>query len=136
MAQGLIYNTTGKYAVKMHRPYSTSGSGYVATSFGLGGTSGGYQSDHNMSEYGLLPTTASGSESTYIPDGVWFNTTQQNFARFGCSGDYGLLVGCALTLNTALSYSGWYYGLALTYSNYGRITKRPIILHHRHLQQC
>lgn len=114
LAQGLIYNTTGKYAVKMHRPYSTSGSGYAAMSFGLGGTSGGYQSAHNMSEYGLLPTTASGSESTYIPDGVWFNTTQQNFARFGCFGVYGLLVGCALHLGGALSFSDWSFGLALT----------------------
>jgi hypothetical protein len=113
LMQGLLYNTTGKYAVKMCRPYNTSGSGYTATSFGLSGTSGGYQSAHNMSEYGLLPITVSGSETTYIPDGAWWNTSQQNFARFGAGAD-GLLVGCALTLNAALSGSGWSFGLGLT----------------------
>lgn len=114
MMQGLIYNTTGKYAVKMCRPYSTSGSGYAAMNFGLSGTSGGYQSAHNMSEYGLLPVTVSGSDSTYIPDGAWWNTSQQNFARFGGDGYNGLLVGCALALNSALSRSYWGYGLGLT----------------------
>lgn len=114
LMQGLIYNTTGKYAVKMCRPYSTSGSRYAAMSFGLSGTSGGYQSAHNMSEYGLLPTTVSGSDSTYIPDGAWWNTSQQNFARFCSSGVNGLLVGCALRLSHALSNSSWDFGLGLT----------------------
>lgn len=114
LMQGLIYNTTGKYAVKMCRPYNNSGSGYAAMSFGLSGTSGGYQSAHNMSEYGLLPTTVSGSDSTYIPDGAWWNTSQQNFARFGGDGAYGLLVGCALALYNALSGSDWGFGLGLT----------------------
>lgn len=114
LMQGLIYNTTGKYAVKMCRPYSTTGSGYDVLSFGISGTNGGYQSAHSMGEYGLLPTTVSGSDSTYIPDGCWWNTTQQNFARFGGYGGNGLLVGCALDLGDALSDSGWYYGLGLT----------------------
>lgn len=112
--QGLVYNTTGKYGVKMTRPYSTSGSGYTAMSFGVTGTSGGYQSAHNMSEYGCLPTTVSGSDSTYIPDGAWFNTSQQNFARFGGDGSDGLRVGCALYLVYALSTSNWNCGLGLT----------------------
>ena len=114
IVQGLVYNTTGKYGVKMTAPYNNSGNGYVATSFGLSGTSGGYQSAHNMSEYGCLPTTASGSETTYIPDGAWWNTTQQNFARFGCYGSSGLLVGRALHVDGALSHSVWTFGLALT----------------------
>ncbi len=114
LMQGLLYNTTGKYAVKMCRPYSTTGSGYTATTFGLSGTNGGYQSAHNMSELGLLPTTASGSDSTYIPDGAWWNVSQQNFARFGGDGGSGLLVGCALTLTGALSGSAWHFGLGLT----------------------
>ena len=114
LMQGLIYNTTGKYAVKMCRPYSTTGSGYDVLSFGISGTNGGYQSAHSMGEYGLLPTTVSGSDSTYIPDGCWWNTTQQNFARFGGFGYGGLLVGCALSLDAALSYSGWNCGLGLT----------------------
>lgn len=114
LMQGLVYNTTGKYGVKMTRPYSTSGAGYTVTSFGLSGTSGGYQSAHHMSECGLLPYTASGSDSTYIPDGCWWNTSQQNFARFGSSGDGGLRVGCALTVYYALSSSAWGFGVALT----------------------
>lgn len=114
LMQGLVYNTTGKYGVKMTRPYSTSGAGYTATSFGLSGTSGGYQSAHHMSERGLLPYTASGSDSTYIPDGCWWNTSQQNFARFGGAGVDGLPVGCALSVYYALSFSPWYCGVALT----------------------
>ena len=98
----------------MTAPYNTAGTGYIVTSFGLSGTSGGYQSAHNMSEYGCLPTTASGSDSTYIPDGAWWNATQQNFARFGCAGGDGLLVGRALHLYYALSASPWPFGLALT----------------------
>lgn len=114
MMQGFIYNTTGKYAVKMCRPYSTTGSGYDTLSFGITGTNGGYQSAHNMGEYGLLPTTASGSDSTYIPDGCWWNTSQQNFARFGGSGHGDLRVGCALYSDSALSRSVWDFGLGLT----------------------
>jgi hypothetical protein len=112
--QGLVYNTTGKYGVKMTAPYNNSGSGYAATAYGIGGTSGGYQSQHHTSEYGTLPYTVSGSDSTYIPDGAWWNTTQQNFARFGCSGGGGLLVGRALDVGAALSISSWAFGLALT----------------------
>lgn len=114
LMQGLVYNTTGKYGVKMCRPYSTTGSDYEATSYGLAGTNGGYQSAHHTSEYGTLPYTVSGSENTYIPDGCWWNTSQQNFARFGCHGVNGLLVGCALNLYSALSYSLWTCGVALT----------------------
>lgn len=114
LMQGLVYNTTGKYGVKMCRPYSTSGSGYTATSYGISGTNGGYQSQHHTSELGTLPYTVSGSDSTYIPDGCWWNTSQQNFARFGGNGNDGLRVGCALTLDDALSYAHWNYGVALT----------------------
>ena len=135
LMQGLIYNTTGKYAVKMCRPYSTTGSGYDVLSFGISGTNGGYQSAHSMGEYGLLPTTVSGSDSTYIPDGCWWNTTQQNFARFGGAGNVGLHVGCALNLNNALSNSNWNYGLGFTYQIDGTITKYPIILNRRRLKQ-
>ena len=112
--QGLLYNTNGKYAVKMKAPYNTTGSGYAATAYGIGGTSGGYQSQHHTSEYGTLPYTVSGSDSTYVPDGCWWNTSQQNFARFGCAGNGGLLVGCALALGVALSLSTWDFGVALT----------------------
>lgn len=114
LMQGLIYNTTGKYAVKMCRPYSTTGSGYATMSFGLSGTSGGYQNKTNMSEFGCLPIEVSGSDSTFIPDGCWWNTTQQNFARFGGDGSSGLRVGCALLLDSALSHSAWGCGLGLT----------------------
>ena len=57
------------------------------------------------------------------------------FARFGSNGNNGLLVGCALNLNNALSNSNWNYGLGLTYQIDGIITKYPIILHRRRLKQ-
>lgn len=114
LMQGLVYNTNGRYGVKMTRPYNNNGNGYTAMNFGLGGTNGGYQSAHNMSEYGLLPVTASGTSSTYIPDGVYWNTGQQNFARFCGGGNPGLLVGCALAFHNPLSTSHWAFGVALT----------------------
>lgn len=110
--QGLLTNGSTKYLVKMTAPYNDTGKRYHQMSFGPTGTSGGYQSAHNTDEYGTLPTTVSGSQTTYIPDGCWF--AANCFARFGGAGNAGLLCGRALALNNALSYSAWDCGVALT----------------------
>ncbi len=110
--QGLLTNGSVKYLVKMTAPYNDTGKKYHQMTFGPTGTSGGYQSAHNTDEYGTLPTTVSGSSTTYIPDGCWF--AANCFARFGGAGGYGLLCGRALGLHAALSYSSWAYGVALT----------------------
>lgn len=110
--QGFLTDSSIRPLIKMTRPYNSTGEGYHLINKVLGGTSGGYQSDHINSEYGLIPVTASGSQTTYIPDGLWF--AANCFARFGSYGGYGFLVGRAVTVNGALSYSAWYDGVALT----------------------
>ena len=112
ICQGLTTNSKTQICVKMTAPYNTTGKGYHNTAIVPGGTSGGYQSAHQNSEYGRIPKTASGSQTTYVPDGLWF--AANCFARVGGSGNSGFLVGCAVYLGLALSYSTWNYGLALT----------------------
>ena len=112
LMQGMVTNSKTQICVKMTGPYNTTGKGYHNTAIVPSGTSGGYQSRHQMSEYGLIPMVASGSQTTYVPDGLWW--AANCFARFGGDGYAGLLCGCAVLLNNALSYSTWNFGLALT----------------------
>lgn len=82
---GLI-NNKGNIMVKMTPPYNTTGDGYVSTGIAPSGTSGGYINTHQMTdETGWIPKTASGSETTYLCDGMWFNNSQV---------DYALVSGC------------------------------------------
>ena len=112
---GLIYDTSGKYKVKMYPNYNTDGSGYDVMSFGVTGTSGGYVSADNMSEHGMLPITVSGSETTYDCDGCWFNTSQSNYALVGGGSSDGLHVGAlCVAVNDLVSYSLWDLGVALS----------------------
>ena len=100
-------NNNGTYYVKPSRPYideTTFMSGYINTSLAVPSTSGGYQSAHTMTEYGLLPKTCSGSESTYIPDGMWSNNSQQDYALRGGRWDYGSWCGVSC-LNVSAVFS-------------------------------
>ena len=100
----------------MYPPYNTDGTGYINTGVTFAGTSGGYISDTIMTEYGRLPKTASGSDSTYVPDGLWWNTSQLNYALSGGSCNNGLHVGVScLYLTDALSDSNWSIGPSLSY---------------------
>lgn len=112
LCQGLQTNGSTQWIVKMTKPYNTSGTGYTNIGFAPGGTSGGYISGSYMSEYGLIPRTMSGSDSTYIPDGCWF--VASCFTRFGGSGFNGLRCGLAVVCNFALSGSDLDFGVALT----------------------
>ena len=77
---GLI-NNKGNIMVKMTPPYNTTGDGYVSTGVAPSGTSGGYINTHQMTdETGQIPKTASGSETTYLCDGMWFNNSQVDYA--------------------------------------------------------
>lgn len=96
--------------------YNESGNGYITIS-GVtpAGTSGGYINKSKMTEYGKIPYTASGSDSTYECDGLWFNNSQTNFALCGGSSYYGLLVGAfSSLLYSAASVSYWNSGAALS----------------------
>ena len=109
-------NVSGTIRVKMHPPYNTDASGYINTGITPGGTSGGYISAAKMTSYGLIPQTASGSQTTYWPDGLWFNNSQTDYAFAGGGCDYGALVGpSCLYLSIALSFAYWNVGPSLSY---------------------
>lgn len=98
--------------------YNSTGEGYIDTGVILGGTSGGYISDVELYDNCVfLPKTASGSSSTYIPDGLWWNTANVGFARFGSCSYACLLVGSfACTLYGPVADSEWAYGVSLSYT--------------------
>ena len=76
----------GVYHVKAVPPYNSTGAGYTNTGLTPSGTSGGYCSRMEMaSDIGRIPTVASGSETTYECDGLWFNNTIVAVALFGGS---------------------------------------------------
>ena len=86
----------GVYHVKAVPPYNSTGAGYTNTGLTPSGTSGGYCSRMEMaSDIGRIPTVASGSETTYECDGLWFNNTIVAVALFG--GDRGHGSGCGLS---------------------------------------
>lgn len=86
----------GVYHVKAVPPYNSTGAGYTNTGLTPSGTSGGYCSRMEMaSDIGRIPTVASGSETTYECDGLWFNNTIVAVALFG--GDRGGGSGCGLS---------------------------------------
>lgn len=97
--------------------YNTDGTNYIDTGITLSGTSGGYISGVTMVEgYGILPDTVSGSSSTHLPDGCWWNGSVVGFARFGATSAAGLLCGVfALTVDSAVSHSAWTFGVSLSY---------------------
>ena len=97
----------------MTPPYNTSGSGYTATGITPGGTSGGYINAAKMTSNGLIPQTASGSETTYYCDGLWFAASC--YALVGGNCNNGLKVGAfCLALHNAVSNSTWHIGAALS----------------------
>lgn len=86
----------GVYHVKAVPPYNSTGAGYTNTGLTPSGTSGGYCSRMEMaSDIGRIPTVASGSETTYECDGLWFNNTIVAVALFG--GSRGNGSGCGLS---------------------------------------
>lgn len=111
--EGCVTNGSTHIMIKPTPDYNTGGSGYTDTGIVPGGTSGGHISAETMKEYGLIPKTASGSETTYIPDGLWF--AANCYALVGGNCTDGLPVGpFALHLNAAVSYSSWNIGAALS----------------------
>lgn len=84
----------GVYHVKAVPPYNSTGAGYTNTGLTPSGTSGGYCSRMKMaSDIGRIPTVASGSETTYECDGLWFNNTIVAVALFGGSRGVGSRCG-------------------------------------------
>ncbi|MBQ8039297.1 MAG: hypothetical protein IJ274_05430, partial [Lachnospiraceae bacterium] len=60
--------------------------------------------------------TASGSQTTYVPDGCWFSNGTQFLVR-GAACNASLLVGAAFNVNGPFSVSDWSIGPSPAYKN-------------------
>lgn len=114
--RGLI-NDNGIVKAKMVPPYNFDGAGYVNTGKTPGGTSGGFISSCTMDEeVGLIAVTASGSETTYYCDGMWFNNGQVDYALVGGSWAYAGKCGPRfVNLYLVASYTDASIGSRLSY---------------------
>ena len=113
-----LLNLSGTQKYKLTAPYNDSGSGYNTVSGGTpDGTSGGYVNKMIYTSDGAMITkTASGSDSTFYADGMWFNNSQTDYALFGGGCANGLVCGAfACDLADALSSASWHRGAALSY---------------------
>ena len=111
--EGCVTNGSTHILIKETPEYNTSGTGYTDTGIVPSGTSGGYISAEQGFAYGVVPKTASGSDSTYTPDGLWFAASCYALVGGACAN--GLLVGpFALALHSAVSYTAWGFGAALS----------------------
>lgn len=99
--------------------YNLDGTGYIPLNdiSAASGTSGGYISQSQENEYGRFGTVISGSATTYLCDGTWFNNSGTMYPfRGGCS-DLGARCGVScFASNAAASGAYWYIGAALSYT--------------------
>ena len=102
---------------KLTPPYNTDGSGYkTISSVAPSGTSGGYIKDVIFSKNGFAPSVASGSESTYYCDGLWYNNEITAFALFGGLLADGRRCGSLyVNLSSAPSAASWHLGASSSY---------------------
>ena len=96
-------------------PYNFDGSGYNDTGLDPSGTSGGYVSTaQSYTDQGYVPQVASGSETQYYCDGLWYNTSRIDYAFVGgwwsCAGLAGPRCVC---LDSLASYAARVIGSAL-----------------------
>ena len=113
---GLIL-ANGITKARLTPPYNTDGSGYkTITSVAPSGTSSGFIKDIIFAKDGFAPSVASGSESTYYCDGLWYNNKIIAFAVFGGDIGYGRRCGAlCVALDTATSYDKWDVGASPSY---------------------
>lgn len=107
----LTYGTQDGSSVDGYKVSNASSdyTGYLATGVVPSGTSGGYISKMVFTEEGMMPSVASGSSSTYYCDGLWFNTSQVDYAFRGGNCYNDLKVGaffCALGDLATIAYWG------------------------------
>ena len=112
--EGCVTNGSTHICIKETPEYNTAGTGYTDTGIVPSGTSGGYINSEQGFAYGVVPKTASGSDSTYTPDGLWYAASC--YALVGGDCLHGLHVGpFALNLNNAVSNTNWNIGAAHSY---------------------
>ena len=114
---GLILAGSAGIKVKMTPPYNFDGADYEATNIVPSGTSGGYVNLASVSDkYGYVPKVASGSETTYMCDGLWFNNSQTDYALVGGTWtDAGLCGSRCVSLATLASSAYARIGSRLSY---------------------
>lgn len=112
---GVFYNTSGHILVKLYPPYTIDGTNCIDTGLTITGTNGGYISKTKMTDIGEFPIQVNGSETTYQPDGCWWNTTRLNFLIWGADCSYSRLVGAAFGVSAPFSSSHWSIGPSLAY---------------------
>lgn len=112
-----VWLISGTLYVKDFPPYTTDGTvtNYNNLGRGIGGTNGGYMSAFTYDEHGMIPKTVSGSDSTYVPDGCWFNNSISAFLIWGGACSNGLRVGVSFSVYSAFSDSSWHISPALAY---------------------
>ena len=114
--QGLMASAA-KVLVKMTKPYNFTDSGFVDTGKTMGGSSGGYINVVSCANnYGTIPVTANGSETTYECDGLYYSTSSGTYvARVGGAwGDAGLLGFSYVDLDFTASNTGSDIGARLS----------------------
>lgn len=97
--------------------YSDSSvSGMISAGVTMGGTSGGYINACDTKEYAIIGKTASGSETTYECDGLWFSASSGTYMAFvGGNWSFAGKVGAGCVyLSSAPSISDANAGAALS----------------------
>jgi hypothetical protein len=103
--------------IKMTKPYNLTGTDFINTGLTLTGTSGGYiNKTKTDNSYGTVPYEASGSETTYECDGLWYNTSAGTYVALvgGSWGNAALLGFFCLNLNNAASNTNTNIGARLS----------------------
>jgi hypothetical protein len=117
---GQILNE-GKLLVKMYPPYNLTGDGYTDVGITPSGTNGGYTSKTLVNKYGRLPKVASGSSSTYLCDGLWFNNSGVRVALVGGYCFAGLHWGSlCVSWDSTASVASWVVGASI-------ILEQPVV---------
>ena len=95
--------------------YNTTGSGYISipNSTPSATTTLGYISNVLFTEYGIIPTEATGSATTYIPDAFGYNNNKVGYSYFG--GQTGTMRGAfAFTLSNEASFGTGGFGVSIS----------------------
>ena len=96
--------------------WSTTGTGYIEAGDVPSGTSGGYINKMTFDDISILPSTASGSSTTYYCDGLWFNNSATTYAIRGGGSAAGAPVGAfSVAVYGGPGYADWGIGAALSY---------------------
>ncbi len=115
---GFISNGYKAY-VKMTREDAgyriTDTNGYTDTGITIASMSSSYISGCSCTEYGMIPTAASGSASTYYCDAGW-SASGMTYLIVGAAANDASSVGGAFCFNSsvAASYAAWFNGCGLS----------------------